>query len=117
MRGPSTITGSTVSVAAITAVGTTATSGGYAGGNGGAILLDATAGGITLGGNLTTTGGNGNGAGLGGNAGNITVSDAATLTANRHPLGRRRHRRHGRARRQPAAAGDGGYGNAAGTAP
>ena len=52
------------------------------GGAGGAVLLDATAGGITLGGSMTTTGGNGFGGGAGGNAGAITVSDAATLTAN-----------------------------------
>ena len=77
-----TLTGSTVSVAAVTAVGTSATAGVAAGGAGGAVLLDATAGGITLGGSVTTTGGNGFGGGAGGNAGAITVSDAATLTAN-----------------------------------
>ena len=79
--GTVTLTGSTVALAAITAVGTTATSGGNPGGHGGAILIDATAGGITLGGSLTTTGGNGNAPGSGGNAGSITISDAATLTA------------------------------------
>ena len=83
MPAPSRITGSSVSVAAITAAGTSATSGGNSGGSGGAILLDATAGTITVGGNLTTTGGNGNGAGTGGNAGNITLNDAVVLTGNR----------------------------------
>ncbi len=80
--GSVTLTGSTVSAAAITAAGTSATSGVAAGGAGGAVLLDATAGGMTLGGSVTTTGGNGFGGGAGGNAGAITVSDAATLTAN-----------------------------------
>src|SRR6185436_10745748 len=55
---------------------------GFAGGSGGAVLLDATSGGITLTGNISTTGGNGSGAGAGGNAGNITIQDAATLTTN-----------------------------------
>ena len=79
--GSVTLTGSTVSVAAITAVGTSATSGGNPGGQGGAVLLDATAGGITLGGSLTTTGGNGNVAGSGGSAGSVTIGDATTLNA------------------------------------
>ena len=43
--GAVSLTGSTVSVAAITAVGTTATTSGFDGGAGGAVLLDATAGG------------------------------------------------------------------------
>jgi hypothetical protein len=81
--GAISLAGSSVSVAAITATGTAATSGGNAGGSGGSIVLDATAGSITLGGNLTTTGGNGNGSGAGGNAGGITLSDAVVLTGNR----------------------------------
>ena len=81
--GAVSLTGSSVSVAAVTAAGTSATSGGQAGGQGGAILVDATAGTITLGGNLTTTGGNGNGAGAGGSAGNITLQDAVVLMGNR----------------------------------
>src|SRR5262245_32870561 len=79
--GAVSITGGTVSVAAITAVGTTVTAGSNNGGAGGSVVLDATAGGITLGGSITTTGGNGRSSGVGGNAGNITVSDAASLTA------------------------------------
>ena len=78
-----TLTGSTVSVAAITALGTAATTSGFDGGAGGAVLLDATAGNITLGGDITTTGGNGSGAGLGGNAGSISLNDAVSLTGNR----------------------------------
>ena len=46
-------------------------------------MVNATTGGITLGGNLTTTGGNGSGTGLGGDAGDITLNDAITLTGNR----------------------------------
>ena len=76
------LTGGTVSVAAINALGTTATTAGFAGGSGGSVPLDATSGGITLTGNISTTGGNGSGAGAGGNAGNITIQDAATLTTN-----------------------------------
>ena len=42
------LTGGTVSVAAINALGTTATTARFAGGSGGSVLLDATSGGITL---------------------------------------------------------------------
>jgi hypothetical protein len=56
-------------------VGTAATSGGNPGGHGGAIVIDATAGGITLGGSLSTTGGNGNAPAAAADAGSITISD------------------------------------------
>ncbi|MEX2138898.1 MAG: tandem-95 repeat protein [Pirellulales bacterium] len=81
--GSVSITGSTVSVETINALGRTATTAGFAGGDGGAVVLDATSGAITLGGSISTTGGNGSGAGAGGNAGNITINDAITLTGNR----------------------------------
>ncbi|MCU0805355.1 MAG: YDG domain-containing protein, partial [Burkholderiales bacterium] len=87
--GSVSVTGGTVTVAAVTASGSAGVGpGARAGGNGGAITLDANGATptITLNGNLDARGGNGVNGGTGGAGGAVTALDPMLLTGNRSVL-------------------------------